>query len=326
MLNLAARAYVRMLRYPRAILSVLLLVTGVAGFFSTQFSFDASSDTLVVEGDQDLANYQQVAKRFGGDKFLLLTFAPHEGRALDAVNVGYLDQLTTEIRAIPGVRGIFSILDAPLIKSPPIPLDELEGGFRNLRSEDVDWELAQAELTNSPLFSELLISRDGRATAIRIDLAPDDTLDEVVTERDLLQAKKALSPVESVRLSELFEDHVTLREAFLDRRDDLIAAVRDVRVSYADRGVLHLGGVPMIAADMIAYAKDDLLVFGGGVLVIVMVVLFLFFRRTRWVLLPIATSALAIVLTIGVLGFVQRPATVISSNFVSLLAITTISL
>ena len=326
MLNLAARAYVRVLRYPRTILSVLLVVTGVAGFFATQFSFDASSDTLVVEGDRDLANYQRVAKRFGGDKFLLLTFAPHQGRALDAVNVGHLESLTAEIAAIPGVRAVFSILDAPLIKSPPIPLAELDGGFRNLRSEDVDWDLAQAELTSSPLFSELLISRDGRATAMRIDLAPDDELDEVVAERDLLQAKKPLSQEQSTRLSELLEQHLTLREAFLERRDDLISAVRDVRVSYADRGVLHLGGVPMIAADMIAYAKGDLVVFGGGVLMIVMVVLFAFFRRVRWVLLPIATSALAIVLTIGVLGFVQRPATVISSNFVSLLAITTISL
>ena len=326
MLNLAAKAYIRMLRYPKAILSVLLVAMGVAGYFATQFSFDASSDTLVVEGDPDLANYQRAAERFGGDKFLLLTFTPHEGRALDADNVAHLESLTDEIGAIEGVRGVFSILDAPLIKSPPVPLDALEDGFRNLRSPDIDRDLAQAELTSSPLFSELLISRDGRATAMRIDLAADAALDELVAERDVLRAKKNLSLRETTRLSELDDTYLTLREAFLERRVDLIAAVRGVRTAFTDRGVLYLGGVPMIAADMIAFAKGDLIVFGGGVIAIIMVVLYLFFHRARWVLLPIATSAIAILLTVGVLGYVQRPATVISSNFVSLLVITTISL
>jgi len=77
---------------------------------------------------------------------------------------------------------------------------------------------------------------------------------------------------------------------------------------------------------MIAFVKGDLVIFGGSVLLLLMACLYGFFRSTRWVLLPVAGSALTILFTTGLLGFYGKPATVISSNFVSLLAIITISL
>ena len=141
-------AYVRLLDYPRSLLAVMAGLLTVAVFYGSGFSFDASSDTLVVEGDPDLATYLEVSATFGGDDFLLLTFTPHEGDIFDPDNLATLDMLAARLAAVPGVRDVFSILDAPLLKSPPVPLTELAAGFRTLRSADVDLDLAAAELAD----------------------------------------------------------------------------------------------------------------------------------------------------------------------------------
>ncbi len=318
--------YLRALNYPRTLLTLVALLLVVAGACGTRFSFDASSDTLVVEGDPDLATYLRIAETFGGDEFLLLTFTPRDGDALDPANLATLRALQQEIAALEGVGSVFSILDAPLLKSPPVPLAELARGFRTLESADVDRPSAREELKESPVFGGLLITADARTTAMRVDISLDRELLVLDEERARLRSQAERSAAEVKRLAELEVARETLREAYVNGRERLIGQIRDVRDRYADRGVLHLGGVPMIAADMIAFVKSDLVVFGGSVVVIVMVTLYGFFRRLRWVLLPVVTSAVTIGFTVGVLGLAQWPATVISSNFVSLLAIITISL
>lgn len=320
------RGYLRLLAYPRTVLVVLAVLLGLASYYATQFSFDASSDTLVVEGDPDLAAYLRVSETFGGDEFLLLTFTPTEGDALDSHNLQTLGELQTELEAIDGVASVFSVLDAPLLKSPPMPLGELAEGFRTLKSPDVDVDLARKELRNSPLFRELLITLDGRTSAMRIDISLQSELLIVDEERARLKAQTVLDDAARARLADLELQHAMLREDYVSARERLIAAVRDVRHRFQDRGTLYIGGVPMIAADMVAFVKSDLVVFGSSVVIIIMITLYAFFRQLRWVFLPVVTSAITIAYTVGLLGLVQWPATVISSNFVSLLSIITISL
>ena len=293
------QAYVRLLNRPGWLLVGLTGALLLAAGYASRFSFDASAETLVVQDDPDLALYREISGVFGGDDFLLVTFTPHQGALLSMANVQLLAELQDRLGTIEGVTSVFSVLDAPLLKSPPVPLDELAEGFRTLLSPDTDRALAVEELSGSPFFRELLISADGRTAALRVELVP---------------------------LPALERENTAERRRQLAERASLIEAVRGVRAAFSDRATLHLGGVPMIAADMIAFVKGDLAVFGGLVLVLVMAVLYAAFRQLRWVVLPLATAAASIVATMGALGFLYKPATVISSNFVALLAIMTISL
>ena len=295
----AEQAYVRLLNRPGWLLVGLTGALLLAAGYASRFSFDASADTLVVQDDPDLALYREISAVFGGDDFLLVTFTPHEGPLLSMDNVRLLAELQERLGAIEGVTSVFSVLDAPLLQSPPVPLDELAEGFRTLQSPDTDRTLAVKELSGSPFFRELLISADGRTAALRVELIP---------------------------LPVLERENTAERRRQLAERAALIEAVRGVRAEFSDRATLHLGGVPMIAADMIAFVKSDLAVFGGLVLVLVMAVLYAAFRQLRWVVLPLGAAAASIVATMGALGFLYKPATVISSNFVALLAIMTISL
>lgn len=315
-----------------ALLALLLLV---AGFYATRFSFDASSDTLVVQGDPELATYLRVSEQFGGDEFLLMTFRPDEGDALTPDNLDTLDRLEAELEALDGVSDVFSILDAPLLQSPPVSLGELsEGDYLTLESPEVNRQMARDELTASALFRDLLITDDAETSALRIGLALDGELLAVDRERAALRNRQrqlhaegeSLSAEQLERLETLEARHDALREDYVAAREELITQVRDIRDAYREHGTLHVGGVPMIAADMVTFVKNDLALFGTSVVVLIMLVLFTFFRSWRWTVLPILTSGVTVLFTVGVLGAADKPATVVSSNFVALLAIITISL
>ena len=269
------------------VLAHLALLVGSI-YYAASFGFDASSETLVVEGDPDLAAYEDMVDVFGGDAFLFLTFNPDESEVISEQGLAILREIVADLEAVDGVSGVFSVLDAPLLKSPPVSLAELLERVPTLSSPTTDLDLARDELRTSPFFSELLITRDGTGTAIKIDI------DRSVT-----------GP---------------------ERRHRLIEEIRSVQDRYRDRGTLYLGGVPMIAADMVTYVKSDLSVFGGVVLGLMVIALGAFFRSVRWVIMPLLTAALSVCYTIGLLGFLGWQATVISSNFVALLGITTISL
>lgn len=312
------------LKWPRTVLVTTLMLCVVSLYYASFFRFDASADTLVVEGDKDLAAYEAMAQVFGGDDFLLLIFAPDNQQPISPNALVTLQDIIAEIKPIPGVKGVFSILDAPLLKSPPMSLAQLSDGFRTLRSADVDLELARVELETSPFFRELLITADGTASAIKIDLAADPALLAATAERDRVRSDTGGASA-AIR-AEAAETFRTAREAHLLARETLIAEVREVQARYATAGQLYLGGVPMIAADMITYVKRDLAVFGGLVLALMIGALALFFRHLRWVVLPIVTAAVTVLYAVGLLGWLDWQATVISSNFISLLAITTVSL
>ncbi len=318
---------------PGILIAVIAAALALAALFWPRFSFDASADTLVVEGDPEFAYYREITQRFGGDEFLILTYRPEPGawneadsaqdRLFSRPVLDHIGELQQELAALRGVAGVFSILDAPLLERPGIEITDLADDIVTLADPEADLDAAADELTGSPIFADLLVSRDGSTTALRIDLAQNDTLEQLYERRNALRAD---SSADRMELRQVEADYDRERRVFLGERERLIESVRTLRDSHTDRAELHLGGVPMIAADMIYYVQSDVAVFGAGVGLMVLIVLWLFFRRLRWVALPIATSAITIGLMIGWLGFIGQPVTVVSSNFIALLAIITISL
>ena len=318
--------YIALLARPIAVLFFAAVFGALAIYFSTSFTFDASAETLVVEGDPDFAAYEEITETFTGDDFLLITFSPQEGPLLSDASIERMGELQHRIAAVEGVSSVFSILDVPLLRSPPVPLTQLAQELKTLRSPEVDRDLAIAELQESPLFRELLISSDGTAGAMRANIAPDEALNRITDRRSELRSRGGLSDEERADLLQLDSEYTAARKSYLDSRAVLIAEIRELQQEYSAYGRVHIGGVPMIAADMIAFVTNDLMIFGGTVVLLIMLVLYIAFREVRWVLLPVATAGMTVLYTTGLLGWIQKPATVISSNFVALLLIMTISL
>ena len=314
--------YIKSLNYPRLVLTFVVLLCLLAVSFLPRFSFEASSDTLVVEGDPDLTFYREIEKRFGGEEALFLTYTPTNSPLFTPAVLAEISAIQIQIEALDNVASIFSILDAPLLDNGNGTDLRYASELLTLRSPNVDYQLASKELSSSPLYADLLVSRDAKSTALRIDLRFETELESLRAQRTLLRQNGDADWSDAASIEARYAAEKLI---YSQQRKELISAVRAIRDAHSKNAQLYLGGVPMIAADMIAFVIRDVVIFGVLVAVIIIVMLYLFFRRIRWVLLPLFSSVLTIVLLMGWLGFIRQPITVVSSNALALLAIISLS-
>ncbi len=73
-----------------------------------------------------------------------------------------------KLRNLPRVESVTSLLDVPLVMSPPANLRDLAAGIRRLEEPGTDRHLAREELQTSPLYRDLVLSGDGSTTAMTI--------------------------------------------------------------------------------------------------------------------------------------------------------------
>ena len=309
-------------------LGALIAVTMVTVFFLLhipEFELDASADSLVLENDTSLKYYRGVREQYGSDDFLIVTYSPQEALFSEQV-LADITRLRDELNNLEQVASVISLLDVPLVDSPPMTLAEISRGVRTLESEDVDIQLAEQEMRHSPLYENLLVNSDGDTTAMQVNLVVNKELLDLLNNRDKLYPKATMNPDSKARLDELSAQIKTVNLAHKLRLDETIVQVRKIMDGHRDKAVLFLGGVPMITSDSIEFIRSDLKVFGVGVILFIVIILAVSFRHTRWVILPLGVCLVSAGTMIGYLGWAQWPVTVVSSNFVSLLLIITLSL
>jgi predicted RND superfamily exporter protein len=309
-------------------LGTLIAVTMVAVFFLLhipEFELDASADSLVLENDTSLKYYRGVREQYGSDDFLIVTYSPQEELFSEQV-LADITRLRDELNSLEQVASVISLLDVPLVDSPPMTLGEISRRVRTLESEDVDIQLAEQEMRHSPLYENLLVNSEGDTTAMQLNLVVNRELLDLLNNRDKLYPKATMNPDSKVRLDELSAQIKTVNLAHKIRLDQTIAQVREIMDGHRDKAVLFLGGVPMITSDSIEFIRSDLKVFGIGVILFIVLILAVSFRHIRWVVLPLGVCLVSAGTMIGYLGWVKWPVTVVSSNFVSLLLIITLSL
>jgi predicted RND superfamily exporter protein len=316
------------LRHPLwTIVVVALLVSGLAAFLP-QFRLDASADTLVLENDEALAYYRSIKAVYGSDDSLIITYSPR-GEILSATTLQDLKQLRDSLSAIERVESVTTLLDVPLIESPPVTLSELAEEVVTLEHPRADHALAEREFLNSPLYRNLLISPEGDTTALQVQFKRDETWHSLLKARNelrILRLERKLSEGERQALkgAEARFDAYSASQQKLLEQD--IATVRTIMDQHRDQATLYLGGVPMIAADSVDFVRHDLMTFGVGVFAFLVLILTIIFGRPRWIVMAMFTCIVAGVSMMGLLGLINWPVTVVSSNFISLLLILTLSL
>lgn len=314
--------------YALWVLIGLVLIIGLLATQARHFSLDASADALLLEDDEDLALFREIADRYEARDFLVMTYTPPTPLFSDASLAG-LETLRDDLRQIEGVDTVLTVLDVPLLSNPPVPMAELVSNIKTLEDPDTDVALARTELANSPLYVNLLLNLDENTTALQINLPRDTTRDQLLTLQASLTEQASSGDVsESIR-ADLERLDVMLKEQSNRRADmvhETIASVREVMADHQDDAQLFLGGVPMIADDIITFVRNDLITFGLGVLFLLIATLTVIFRQPRWVIMPLLCCGAVVVTMLGILGLGRWPVTVISSNFISLLLILTLSM
>ena len=293
------------LKNPKLVFIALLIALFSFGYFSKDFRLDASSETLLIEGDPDLKYLQEISERYGSKEFLILTYTPKDGMVSDS-SINNLLSLKYKIQSLDWVHSVVTLLDIPLLDNSEAPLQERLKNFKTLKDEDVDKDRGFREIISSPVFRNFVISEDGKTSGIIVYIKKNKQMNNLQN-----KSKKEI---------EIYKDQIK------KQNHNNILEIRDVIKSYEDIGKIHLGGIPMIADDMMTFIKSDIIVFGLGVLIFIVLTLWYVFRKLIWIIVPISSCLFSVIIMTGLLGLLGWKVTVISSNFIALMLILTMAM
>ena len=293
------------LKKPKLVIFFLIFALLSIGYNSKDFRLDASSETLLIEGDPDLKYLQEISKRYGSKDFLILTYTPNESM-ISNTSINNLLSLKYKIQSLDWVHSVITLLDIPLLDNSEAPLQERLQNFKTLKDDDVNKDRGFKEIISSPVFRNFVISEDGKTSGIIVYLKKKEILKDI--------KNKSQKEIQHYKDQIKKENHENILE------------IRDVIESYENIGKIHLGGIPMIADDMMTFIKSDIIVFGIGVFLFIVCTLWLVFRKIIWIIVPISSCFFSVVIMMGMLGILGWKVTVISSNFIALMLILTMAM
>ena len=288
---------------PKFIFFVLICFFIFFAYYSKDFRVDASSETLLIDGDPDLKYLNEVNERYGSKEFLILTFTPKDDIASDN-SVNNLLSIKYKIQSLDWVHSVVTILDIPLLNIKDETLTEKLQNFSTLKSEGINRKEGFNEILNSPVFRNFIISEDGKTTGIII----------------YIKERKIEPNFKNKKEKEVFRDRIK------EQNHQNILEIREVIKGYKEIAKIHLGGIPMIADDMMTFIKKDIIFFGLGVLIFIIATLWFIFRKLIWIIVPISSCLMAVIVMTGILGILGWKVTVISSNFIALMLILTMAM
>lgn len=315
-------------RSPKLVLLVVaILAIGLAAGLPN-FKLDASADSLTLEHDTDLDYYREISKNYASGDFLVVTFRPKDDLFTDE-SLEVLAQLRDELKQVKGVINVNSILDVPLLYSGNQSLSEIVKNPMYLRTPGLEKALAKKEFRSSPIYKNLILGPDGQTTALQMNIAVDKQYLALVQERDSLRRKAQTAELDSdekQRLNEVAKEFLNYRTIAEGISRQRVESVRAIVAKYQDKAQIFVGGVSMIAADMVTFIQSDLVVFGIAVILFMITVLAIIFRTLRFVVIPMLCCVTAVLMMLGYVSWLDWRLTVISSNFVALLLITSLAI
>ena len=313
--------YNKVLNYPYLLVILFLTLLSYSVYQSKNFELDASADTLLIENDPDLIFLRELNKKYKSEEFFIITYSPINLSLKDGIKE--LNKLVTDINNFKWVSKTISIINAPLLQSTNEPLVDRIKNLKFITNEEVDLDTAINELINSPVYKNLIISEDTKTFGIVVYLKDNNTYLEVLQKKtEILSAKK----IDHLTLDEL---NIKLKKLQKEQSKNISLynkSIKELIEKYKSNAEIRLSGIPMIADDMITFIKNDIFVFGLGVFLFIILTLWFVFKNLSWVIFPLINCAVSIFMMIGFLSTLGWKVTVISSNFIALMLILTMSM
>ncbi len=309
--------------FPKVTLLFLAILIGFSFYHAKNFNLDASSDALLLEGDPDLRYLREVNETYGSKDFLVLTYTPVSS-FIEKETILNLQLLKSKIEKLTWVDSVITVIDVPLLKSTDEGLMERLKNYKTLAYPEIDRKRGFDEIINSPIYKNYVISEDGKTSGIVVYLKKDERLAEYIKVKDKYfnqSIETGLSKKEKINYKKFLNEYEEYKNLYNIRNHQNITEIRDVISKYGENAKIHLGGIPMIADDMMSYIKSDIVVFGIGVFIFIILTLWFIFRNFKWVVMPLLGCANSVIIMVGLLGLIGWKVTVISSNFIALMLI-----
>ena len=309
--------------FPKITIFLIFVLLSYSLYHAKNFNLDASSDALILEGDEDLKYLRKINERYGSKDFLILTYSPVSSFE-EKETILNLQLLKSKIEKLSWVDSVITVIDVPLLKSTDEGLMDRLKNYKTLAHPEIDRKRGFEEIINSPIYKNYVISEDGKTSGIVVYLKKDERLAEYIKVKDKFYNQSLegnLTKAEKINYKKFLSEYEKYKNLYNVRNHQNITEIRDVINKYGENAKIHLGGIPMIADDMMSYIKSDIVVFGIGVFIFIIFTLWMVFRNIKWVIMPLLGCATSVIIMIGLLGLIGWKVTVISSNFIALMLI-----
>ena len=309
--------------FPKFTLSLIFVLLAFSTFHAKNFNLDASSDALILEGDKDLKYLREINERYGSKDFLFLTYSPVASFE-EKETILNLQLLKSKIEKLSWVDSVITVIDVPLLKSTDEGLMDRLKNYKTLAHPEIDRKRGFEEIINSPIYKNYVISENGKTSGIVVYLKKDERLAEYIRVKDKYynqSLESSLTKVEKINYKIFLKEYEEYKNLYNLRNHQNISEIRDVINKYGENAKIHLGGIPMIADDMMSYIKSDIVVFGIGVFIFIVLTLWIVFKNIKWVIMPLLGCSTSVIIMVGLLGLIGWKVTVISSNFIALMLI-----
>ena len=313
--------YNNSLQYPLTILFLFFFFSAISIYQSKNFELDASADTLLIENDPDLIYLRELNKKYKSEEFFIITYTPKNLTKENSIKE--LQGIVNKINNFTWISKTISVINAPLLQSTSEPLIERIKNLKYITNEKVDLDKAIKELTTSPVYKDLIISSDAKTYGIIAYIKDNNEyLNALEQKAKLLSSRN----IDTKNLNLINKKIKILQKQQSNNIKNYNSSIKKLLSNYKSNAEIRLSGIPMIADDMITFIKKDILVFGFGVFIFIIFTLWLVFKNFSWVFFPLITCAVSIILMIGFLSTIGWKVTVISSNFIALMLILTMSM
>lgn len=319
--------YKNIITFPKIIILIISIIVLCSLYFAKDFKLDASADTLLLENDPDLKYLREINKRYGSEDFFILTYEPKG--PTDKNSILELEQFTKKINELPWVSKTISVINAPLLQSSDEPLINRIQNLKFITNSEIDLDTALNELTKSSVYKNLIISPDAKTLGIVVYLKDNVEYLKKMSEKSELLTLQQSGALKDLEIQRLRQVNIDL-DKFKKEQGQLISkynqTIKNLIKDQNQFATIRLSGIPMIADDMISFIKKDIVIFGFGVFAFIIFILWTIFRDFKWVTLPLINCFVSIIIMVGFLGALDWKVTVISSNFIALMLILTISM
>ena len=242
---------------------VFVILSAIAAVGFVRVKVDDSLSQLFRSDTDEFRTYEEVTRRFPSNEFDVLIVIEGD-RLLERSSLEKLRELAIEVQLIDGTRGLISIFSA---REPPEQGSIPPPLFPNPLPEGADYQALIKRVTSNEIIKGKMLSDDGKLTLMVLALEPAST------------APDKLGPT--------------------------IGAIREaVKTNLEGTGLkAELSGVPVMQLEIRNAIQSDRLVYNTLGFAVGCLIAIIFFRRPSFMIIAAAPPLLAILMALGVLGW-----------------------
>lgn len=262
---------------------ILVTVAGTVGlgYLASQIEYEFSLEQMFLSDSPLRHTLDEFEELFGRDDNVLI-IAHGADDIFSAKGYRRIEAITKKLEQLPYFEHVISLTSAETIKGTEDSF-EVAKMLKVKNPEEADWPNLRAELLADPLLTGILLSKNGDATAISLDIKTKYNNNE--------------------------------------GRKQLISEVEQLIAPYKSEGIFHLTGIPQLRNAFVHYMQKDQMTFTPLCILVVTILAFWLFRAFKANVFSILVIALTAIWTLGFMSLGGATINIITVVMPSLLMV-----